>query len=159
MHFILFSSLHMNECVSLCSKGRSMVWHKLQRNKIIFIAAVLKVCNLQGIKILIHNPWGPNYLLFRLKSRFPESVFLFLFRKFTWHCITGNVTQRRIKSNLKAEAFIKCSCTMQIQIKAASIKQILHHSSYWTQERAAERTDLDLQTGFFVIKKYSSKFC
>lgn len=44
MDFTLFSSLHMNECVSLSFKARSMVWRKLQRKKIVCIAAVLKIC-------------------------------------------------------------------------------------------------------------------
>lgn len=60
MDFTLFSSLHMNECVFLSFKARSMVWHKLQRKKVVYIAAVL-IC----------NPWVPNYLLFLLKSTFP----------------------------------------------------------------------------------------
>lgn len=44
MDFTLFSSLHMNECVFLSFKAGSMVWHKLQRKKIVYIAAVLKIC-------------------------------------------------------------------------------------------------------------------
>lgn len=44
MDFMLFSPLHMNECLFLSFKARSMVWHKLQRKKIVYIAAVLKIC-------------------------------------------------------------------------------------------------------------------
>lgn len=44
MDFTLFSSLHMNECVSLSFQARSMVWHKLQRKKIVCVDAVLKIC-------------------------------------------------------------------------------------------------------------------
>lgn len=105
MVFTLFSSLHMNECVFLSFKARSMVWHKLQRKKIVYIAAVL-----------IRNPWVPNYLLFLLKSTFPALTkqksfsFFFFFGKATWHCITGKGTQQVTTSNLKAEAPPKTSC-------------------------------------------------
>lgn len=148
----------MNECVSLCSKARSMVWINCRGTRLSLLLQFWKFVfsNTSKYWYTIHGGLIISYS--GSDQDFQSLSVCLLFWKSTWHCITGKVTQRRIKSNLKAEAFIKSSRTAQIQIKAVSIRQILHHPSHWTQERAAERRDLDLQTAFFVIKNIPRSF-